>query len=70
MSFFFCAGAEFSFPLTKNNDIFVLLNKGRDQFVQIFHQLQFDKSVARGYATNLFCVKTLKFSLKSCSEKW
>lgn len=62
---FFCAGAEFSFPLTKNNDIFVLLNKGRDQFVQNFHQLQFDKSVARGYATDSLCEN---FKVKNCGE--
>lgn len=29
--------------LTKNNDIFVLLNKGRIQCAHNFHQLQFDK---------------------------
>lgn len=35
--------------LTKNNDIFVLLNKRRDQFVRNFHQLQFGEKSRRGY---------------------
>lgn len=38
-----------SFLLTKNNDIFVLLNKSRDQFVHNFHQLQFGEKGCRGY---------------------
>lgn len=45
---FFCSAV---YPLTKNNDIFVLLNKNRDQFVQSSHQWQFDKNL--GYAKNL-----------------